>query len=713
MKDLKTLETDTPVPLGPAPKAEIRPTTTTVWDTEVADEFSWLKAENWKAVLKDASALPDEIGSYLKAENLYSETAFAPDRALRETLVAEMRGRIKEDDSSVPTPHGPYGYVTRFREGGQHPAICRQPREGGPDETLLDGDEEAKGHPYFQLAEAEPSPDHRLLAWSMDVTGAEFHTIRVRDLASGRDADDIVPTTTGDVVWSRDSASFYYIELDDNHRPVRVKHHRLGADPTTDAVVYEEPDPGWFVSIGSTTSQRFLTITPNAHEASEVHLVDLASPGAPILVAPRAPRVLYDVEHHGERLIIRTNQDGAEDFKLVETPLDRPSPEHWRDLVPHRPGIMILSYSVFARHLVRLERQDANPRIVVRDLATGDEHPVAFDDEAFSLGFEEGREFDTTTLRFTYSSLRTPRETWDYDLATRARTLRKRQMVPSGHDVAHYATRRLFATAPDGETVPVSIVHRADLVRDGSAPCLLYGYGAYGMSMPASFRTNILSLVDRGFVFAIAHVRGGTEKGWHWYLDGKREHKANSFSDFLACADALVEAGLTGRGRIVAQGGSAGGLLMGAVANQSEGRFAGIVAEVPFVDVLNTMLDGELPLTPPEWPEWGDPASDEAAFRTILSYSPYDNVAAQAYPAILALGGLTDPRVTYWEPAKWVARLRHRMAGGGPVFLKINMEAGHGGASGRFDHLDEVALAYGFALRAVGGGWAAPSAGTG
>ncbi len=352
--------------------------------------------------------------------------------------------------------------------------------------------------------------------------------------------------------------------------------------------------------------------------------------------------------------------------------------------------------------MVRLEIENAKPRIVVRDLLDGQEHWVAFEEEAYSLGLQPGSEFETARIRFVYSSMTTPAETFDYDCRSRERYLRKRQEVPSGHDPANYVTRRLFATAPDGQEVPISLLHRKGQSLDGSAPLLLYGYGSYGTLMPAAFRTNLLSLVDRGFVYAIAHVRGGTEKGWRWYLDGKREKKPNTFTDFVACARALITAGYTAEKRIVAHGGSAGGMLMGAVANIAPELFGGIVADVPFVDVLNTMLDANLPLTPPEWPEWGNPAESEAAFETILSYSPYDNVQAKAYPAILALGGLTDPRVTYWEPAKWVARLRATMTGGGPILLKINMEAGHGGAAGRFDRLEEVALIYAFALAAAG-----------
>ena len=685
------------------PRAEARRHEFTLFGTTIVDEFSWLKAGNWREVLKDGAALPADIRRHLETENAFTDAMLADIDGLRLRLVREMRARIKEDDHTVPQPHGPFAYFTRHREGGQHPLVCREPRNGGAAEILLDGDHEAAGQPYFDLHAGAHSPDHGLLGWSADIAGSELYTIRVRDLATGRDLPDEIRATSGEIVWSADGRSFFYVEVDENHRPARVRRHRLGEPQSDDALVHEESGAGWFISIDETTSRAFATIRVSDHETSEVLLVNLARPEAPPrLVARRTPLLLYDVEHHGEDLVIRTNADGAEDFKLVVAPLASPGRDSWRDLVAHRPGIMVLAQFALARHHVRLERENANPRIVVRNWADGAEHAVAFDEEAYSLGLDPGFEFDTDTIRFAYSSMARPSETWDYDLGTRARTLRKRQEVPSGFDPALYVTRRLFGTAPDGERVPISLVHRRDLALDGTAPCLLYGYGSYGSSMPAAFRTNLLSLVDRGFVYAIAHVRGGTEKGWQWYLDGKREKKPNTFRDFIACGEALAESGYTARGRIVAFGGSAGGLLAGAVANLAGDLFAGIVADVPFVDVLNTMLDGDLPLTPPEWPEWGNPGEDEAAFRTILSYSPYDNVAARPYPPILALGGLTDPRVTYWEPAKWVARLRERMTGGGPVLLRINMAAGHGGAAGRFDRLEEVALIYGFALKAAG-----------
>jgi oligopeptidase B len=484
---------------------------------------------------------------------------------------------------------------------------------------------------------------------------------------------------------------------------MQVYRHRLGTPQSDDVLVYEEKDSGWFTHIHESASGRFCVIAGGDHETSEQRLIDLANPDAPLrLVAAREDGVQYSVSDRGDELFILTNADGAIDFKIVTAPLDSPARSNWRDLIPHRSGIYVIDVELYANHLVRLERANALPSIIIRDLRTNEEHAIAFDEAAYSLGTLGGYEFDTTNLRFSYSSMTTPSEVFDYDMVSRERTLRKRQEIPSGHNPADYVTTRIMATAHDGAEVPVSILHRKGLVRDGNAPLLLYGYGSYGHAIPASFSANRLSLVDRGFVYAIAHIRGGSDKGWGWYLDGKRDKKTNSFNDFAAAGHALIDAKYTSAKKIVGHGGSAGGMLMGAVANRAGELFAGIVAEVPFVDVLNTMLDESLPLTPPEWPEWGNPIQSAEDFKTILSYSPYDNVAAKDYPAILAMGGLTDPRVTYWEPAKWIARLRPIMTCGGPVLLRTNMGAGHGGASGRFNRLDEVAIAYAFALWAVG-----------
>jgi oligopeptidase B len=689
------------------PHAEARPDTRIVHETELNDEYSWLRAANWKEVLREPEVLPVDIRDYIEAENAYCKALMAPTRELQRLLVKEMRGRIKEDDSAVPQPDGPFLYYSRYRKGGEHSLICRKPRDSkGREQIMLDADKLAQGKDFFDLGDAVHSPDHALLAWSADEAGSELHTIRVRDLASGSDLDDRVEDSTGEIVWARDARSFAYVRLDADHRPSQVLRHRLGTEQAADELLHDESDAGMFVDIDETQSGRFLLISIGDHETSEIRALDLSDPSAKLItIAPRQVGRRYSVEHHGDDFVILTNADTAVDFKIVTTPVTSPAPANWHDLIAHKPGRLILSHVCLKGRLIRLEREDGLPRIVIRELADGTESRIAFDEEAYGLGLDAGYEFETDTLRFIYASMARPAETYDYDMATGARALLKRQEVPSGHDPANYRVRRIFATATDGAQVPISILHRADLVLDGSAPCLLYGYGSYGSAMSASFRIRPLSLVDRGFVYAIAHVRGGTDKGWNWYLDGKRNKKTNTFSDFIAAAGQLGAAGFTSPGRIVAEGGSAGGMLMGAIANMAPKLFAGIIAEVPFVDVLNTILDDTLPLTPPEWPEWGDPIRDVEAFHMIRSYSPYDNLKAQDYPPILAMAGLTDPRVTYWEPAKWVARLRATMTGGGPILLHTNMDAGHAGSAGRFDSLKETALAYAFAIQTIGEGW--------
>ncbi|HWN53280.1 MAG TPA: S9 family peptidase, partial [Xanthobacteraceae bacterium] len=646
---------------------------------------------------------------HLQGENAYADAVLASTMPLQETLVAEMRGRIKEEDASVPAADGAFSYFTRYRDGGQHPSICREPRGGGVGEVLIDGDALAVGKAFFRLGATAHSPDHKLLAWSADETGAELFTVRIRDLARMAELPDIVPETAGAIVWTQDCSAFYYVRLDRQHRPSSVHRHRLGTDMRKDIEIHAARDGGHFVSLSRLQSSRFAAISVHDHETSEAWLIDLEDPEAkPILVTPREPTMRYEVEHHpdfggGPALVIHTNAGDAEDFKIAWTPLTATARAHWRDVVPHRPGVFVLSFMVLRDWLIRLEREDGLPRIVVRRLASAEEHVIAFAEEAYSLGLDEGFEFETDALRFSYSSMTTPSEVWDYDLAARTRTLRKRQEIPSGHDPAAYVTRRVLAPTPDGETVPVSLLYRKTTPLDGTAPMLVYGYGAYGMSMPAAFNSNRLSLVDRGFVFAIAHVRGGTEKGWRWYREGKLAAKQNTFSDFITATEYLATCKFASPQKVVAQGGSAGGLLIGAVANQRPDLYAALIAEVPFVDVLNTMLDDTLPLTPPEWVEWGNPITDAAAFATIRAYSPYDNVRAQEYPAMLVLAGLTDPRVTYWEPAKWVARLRSRKTDRNAVLLRVNLDAGHAGAPGRFDRLKEVALSYAFAIAAVEG----------
>ncbi len=685
------------------PHATRKPRVSLWHGVELVDDYAWLRADNWQEVMRDPAALDPTIRTYLEAENAYCDAQLSETRQLQDGLFIEMKGRLKENDSSVPAPDGLFAYFSRFVAGGQYPLLCRQGRTGGSDEVLLDGNLEAAGKPYWDLGASQHSPDHSLLAYSSDDRGSELYTIRFRDLKTGRDFPDEIPDTRGGFIWANDSRTIFYVRLDEHHRPLLVYRHVVGTPASADVLVYEEKDIGFYVALSSTQSSKFVLIDAHDHQTNEIYIIDADAPtGEPRLMEPRRHGHEYSVDHRGDRFVIATNSQGAEDFRICETPIARPGMANWVEIVPHRPGRLILDIVAFREHLVRLEREHGLPRIVIRRFADAAEHAIEFPEEAYALGMSAGYEFDTTMLRFVYSSMTTPAETYDYDMETRQRTLRKRQEVPSGHDPVNYVTRRLYAPTADGESVPISILYRKDTPLDGSAPLLLYGYGAYGISIPASFSTTRLSLVDRGFIYAIAHIRGGKDKGYRWYTGGKLDQKVHTFTDFIDAGEYLVDQGLTRRGQIVANGGSAGGMLMGVVANMAPDLFLGIIADVPFVDVLNTMLDKDLPLTPPEWPEWGNPIESKADFETIRGYSPYEGVTEKPYPHIFAYGGLTDPRVTYWEPAKWVARLREKNTSSNLVLLKINMEAGHGGASGRYEQLKEIATDYAFALKIAG-----------
>ncbi len=684
------------------PVAAKKPVTVTAQGITWSDDYAWLRATNWQDVMRKPKLLDPEIRAHLDAENDYTEAMMADTKGLQRRLFKEMKGRIKEDDSSVPAPDGPYSYYTSYVTGGEYPLLCRRPRDAGPETVILDGNAEAKDKEYWDLDETEHSPDHKLLAYCVDDKGSELHAVYFRDMATGKDLPDVIPDTRG-IAWACDSRTLFYVKLDDNHRPMSVWRHTVGTPVASDVLVYEEKDTGFYVGLEKTHSGRYVIIDVHDHQTNEAYLIDGERPhDPPVMVEPRKTGHEYSVEHHEDRLVITTNSSGAEDFRICAAPVCAPGLANWTELLPHKGGRLVIEAVAFKDHLVRLEREDGLPRIVIRRWADGQEHAIAFDEEAFALGMSVGYEYETTALRFIYSSMTTPAQVFDYDMETRQRTLRKTQEVPSGHNPSDYVTRRVFAPAKDGELVPVSLLWHRSTKLDGSAPLFLYGYGSYGVSMPASFSTTRLSLVDRGFVFAIAHVRGGKDKGYGWYKDGKRDKKMNTFTDFVTAGEFLAANKYTTRGRIVANGGSAGGMLMGVIANMAPDLFLGIIADVPFVDVLNTMLDKDLPLTPPEWPEWGNPIESRQDFETIRSYSPYDNVKRQAFPHIFAYAGLTDPRVTYWEPAKWVAKLREHNTSDKLIILKTNMAAGHGGASGRFDSLKEIALDYAFAIKVAG-----------
>lgn len=694
--------------LPTAPVVAKKPVSDTRHGITRTDDYAWLRSDNWQQMFKDTSILDPEIRSYLEAENAYMDAAMEDTKALQAQLFAEMKGRIKEDDSSIPMKDGPFAYGSAFVTGGEQPRYFRIPRDGNPkDETLrdllLDGDKEASGKDYFRLSGIDHTTDHAFGIWGYDDKGSEYYTLRIRDLATKQDLDDVLENTAGGGVWAPDGKSFFYTLQDENHRPSKVFHHIVGQPQSSDRLVYEETDPGFFMGVGGSLLDDVIYIDIHDHETSEYRILSTKDLTAePQLVAEREEGVEYSMTEGGDVFYILTNADGAKDFKIVEAPVSAPGKDNWTEVVPHEPGRLILNHMAFARHLVWLERREGLPVIMIRDRKSGEEHSIAFAEEAYSLGLQGAAEYETDVIRFSYSSMTTPSQLFDYNMATRERILLKTQEVPSGHNPEDYVTRRVFAEAHDGEKVPVTLLYRKDTPLDGSAPCLLYGYGAYGITIPAGFNTNCLSLADRGFVYAIAHIRGGKDKGFSWYEDGKMEKKVNTFKDFISAADHLVKEGFTSYDRIIAEGGSAGGMLMGAVANMAPEKFAGIIAAVPFVDVLNTMLDDTLPLTPPEWPEWGNPIESEEEYRWIAAYSPYDNVEKKPYPPIIALSGLTDPRVTYWEPTKWIAKLRETAPEAGPFLLKTNMAAGHGGKSGRFQRLEEIAFEYAYAIKVAG-----------
>jgi len=687
-----------------APVAKKVPVTIEQLGRTRTDEYQWMKDDNWQAVLRDPKLIKADVRDHLNEENAYREAMMASTLPLQNQMFEEMKGRIKEDDASVPAADGPWEYYTRYNTGDQHPLYCRRPRGRTDGEViLLDANALAKDKAYSDVGSVEASPDHNLYGYSEDAQGSEVFKIYIKDLVTGAVLPDAIDSATGDFTFSPDSQWIFWINRNDNGRPDKIFRRPVRGGETT--LVYEEEDEGMFLGLGRTSDDAFIKISIANQETSETRLIPGSQPTArPVVVEPRVEARLYDMDHWSDRWVIRTNADDAMDFKIVEAPTDAPAKANWKDLVPHTPGRYIEGFDLTKDFVSRQERFDANTRIVIRDRA-GSEHEIAVDEPAYSLSLAGASEFDTPTIRYTYNSMSTPTSVYDYDQKSRERTLRKVQEVPSGHNAADYVVERLNAPASDGQLVPVSILRHKNTPVDGSAPVLLYGYGSYGMSMSASFSTNRLSLVDRGFIYAIAHIRGGADKGWNWFLDARRFTKKNTFTDFIAAAEHLIDKNYARAGNIVAEGRSAGGLLVGAVTNMRPDLWAGVIGGVPFVDLINTMSDTSLPLTPPEWPEWGNPIEDAEAYDYMWSYSPYDQIGPKAYPAILATGGLSDPRVTYWEPQKWVARLRPVTTSTNPVLLKINMEAGHFASSGRFDYLKDIALDYAFAIWAVNKGW--------
>ena len=673
----------------PTPSAPKRPQEiTTHGDTRI-DPWFWLRDVEDPATLE-----------YLRAENAHTEAVMAPEEELQERLFLEMRARIKEDDSTVPEKEGEYYYYTRFEEGKQYPIHCRKRGSlDGPEEILINVNELAEGKDYTRVGSWENSPDHKWLAYSVDSDGSEQYTIVIKNLETGELLDEAIPNSYYSLEWANDNRTIFYDVLDENHRPVKIFRHHLGEDPSKDELVYEEKDERFFVGVAKSSSQRFIFVASSGNNMSEWYFMDGNDPSSELtLVEPRCPDFEYDIDHHDERFLIRNNGDGARDFKVSETPVSAPGFANWRDFVPHVLGRPIGGFGLSQDYFVLYYRTNGLPQVQMRNLASGETHELTLDEEDYAVRLQGNREWESSNLRFSYASLTTPATVYDYDMDTREREFRKQTEVLGDFSSDKYQSRRVFATAEDGTQIPISLLYAKDTPLDGSAPLYLYGYGSYGIIIDSDFSSVRLSLVDRGYIFAITHVRGGMDLGWDWYEGGKLLNKKNTFTDFIACAEHLIQEGYTTKGNIVSSGGSAGGMLMGAIVNLRPDLFKAVIADVPFVDVLNTMLDDTLPLTTMEYNEWGNP-NDPQYYNYIKSYSPYDNVKSQDYPHMLITGGLSDPRVTYWEPTKWAAQLRELKTNDNLLLLKIHMDSGHAGASGRFDRLREVALEYAFILK--------------
>ncbi len=686
------------------PIAEKKKTEITQHGQTRIDNYAWLKDENWQQVIQTPEALSKEIRKHLEAENEYLKACLDDTNPLQQELLTEMRARIKEDDSTAPEKDGDYFYYDRYEENQQYPIYCRYHKNSSErEEVLLNANLVAKDCEYFDIGDAGHSPDHKHFAYSADTKGSEFYTLYIIDLTTGKKVEDRITNIQSTFVWAMDNRTIFYTTLDDNHRPDKVFRHILGADISTDEMVYQEKDPGFFVSLDITESNNFILISAHDHVTSEIYIVDAYHPeNAAQCFSKRTTGVEYEISERNGIFYIVTNKDGAEDYKIMQSDLQHCEQIFWEDLYIPPQGTLLRGIYLFKDFLIRSERINGLPRIVVvrfQNDGSAEEHNIEFQEEAYELNILGGYEYDTNQLRLSYTSMTTPTQIFDYVMSTRQRKLIKQQEIPSGHQADEYTTRRLFAPTSDNEHVPISLIYKNTTPLDGSAPMLLYAYGSYGSSMPASFSTNRFSLINRGFIYAIAHVRGGMEKGYAWYKDGKLENKSNTFKDYITCSQFLIKENYTQAGKIVAHGGSAGGMLVGATLNMRPDLFHAAIADVPFVDVLNTMSDAALPLTPPEWPEWGNPIKNKTDYENILQYSPYENVTQQDYPHILVTAGLTDPRVTYWEPAKWVAKLREMKTNNNILVLKMNMGAGHAGASGRFDYLKEIALMYAFLLK--------------
>ena len=684
------LTVDISTPAATPPVAKKVPHMQTLHGDKLGDEYFWLRErEN------------PEVRKYLEAENVYTDEIMKPTGDLQKKLYDEMLGRIKETDLTVPYRDGAYFYYTRTEKGKQYTIYCR--KKGSPDaaeEIYLDVNALAEGERFMSVGQRRITDDGRILAYTTDNTGFRDYTLHIKDLTTGRNLPEKVERVAS-AAWAADNKTLFYTTTDPAKRSYRLWRHTLGADPKTDVLIYEEKDERFGVRAWRTLSGDYLMFPSGSHTTSEVRFLDASTPtGTPSLIAPRVQDREYAADHRGDLFYILTNDKGRNN-RLVTAPVADPRAENWKEMVPHRGNVMLSDIDLFADWAVLSEREDALPRLRVMNLKTGSFSRVDFPEAIYAVGLGNNRVFDTSTLRFEYESFTTPPSVYDYDMTTRGRTLLKQKEVLGGYDPSRYTSERRYATASDGTKVPISLVYRKGFAADGKAPMLLTAYGSYGASSDAGFDSTAISLLDRGVVYAVAHIRGGGDLGKPWHDAGRMLSKKNTFTDFIAVAETLIADKYTSRDRLVIEGGSAGGLLMGAVTNMRPDLFRAVVSHVPFVDVINSMYDETLPLTVGEFEEWGNPKIKEH-YEYMKSYSPYDNLEAKAYPAMLVKTSFDDSQVMYWEPAKYVAKLRTLKTDKNPLILKTNMAGGHGGSSGRYDRLREIAFDYAFMLTQTG-----------
>ncbi len=674
------------------PVARVQPTTFQEHGGVRGDDYYWLRERESPAVIE-----------YLEAENAYLDAMMAHTEDLQQTLFDEIKGRIKQDDSTVPYRKGGFFYYVRYEDGKEYPIYCRKRGSlEAEEEVILDVNQLAEGRGFLQVGGVTTTEDENIMSFAVDTVGRRFYTVNFKDLRTGEMLGDVIPSVTGNAAWANDHETFFYTRQDPvTLRSYQVFRHRLGTEVSDDVLVYEETDETFRSYVWKTRSDRFIMIASSQTLSDEYRFLDADQPTSEFrVIHPRERNLEYSVDHLGDYFYMRTNLE-AENFRLMRAPVSSPSRSSWEEVIPHRESVYLSDFDVFEDFLVLSERRDGLTNIRIRRWDGSDDHYLDFGEPTYVAYVSTNPEIDTKTVRYGYMSMTTPASVYDYDVNSRQRELKKQDEVLGGFDRSNYVTMRLYARATDGVAVPISLVYHRDTPINGTAPLLLYGYGSYGSSMDPYFSASRLSLLDRGFVYAIAHVRGGQELGRQWYENGKLFHKKNTFTDFIDCADYLVAARFADPNRVYAQGGSAGGLLMGAIVNMRPDRFHGVVAHVPFVDVVTTMLDDSIPLTTSEYDEWGNP-NEKDYYEYILSYSPYDNVEAKEYPNILVTTGLHDSQVQYWEPAKWVAKLRATKTDSNRLLLKTNMEAGHGGASGRYRRYKEIALDYAFFLDLAG-----------